>query len=175
MYVRPGNPGTRGVARKNSLSGVRRGFGVTANPARMDRVLRTRLRGLGYGYDSSGEPFQPVLTPSSGGSYNDLFGNSFPSNPTALSPTGGGISAGGGLTPSSAALLSQAINTAGVVAKSAVTPTPMVTYNPLTGQYEATGGAALPSGLMTSTALTSYLPLLLLGGGLLLVVVMAKR
>ena len=110
---------------------------------------------------------------TSGGAYDTSTGVFVPLNP-GTSP----VSSAGGITPSEAALLSQAINVGGQIGVRAVSPTPMVTYNAATGQYTATGGAVLPSGVASSTflaSLSSYLPLILLGGGALLVVSMMGR
>jgi hypothetical protein len=86
-----------------------------------------------------------------------------------------GSSSSGGISASDAALLSTAITTAGKVGTQAIVGTPTVTYNPLTGTYMATGGAAIPAGLTTSTAITEYLPYLLLFGGIFLVISMGRR
>jgi hypothetical protein len=129
---------------------------------------------LGLGQDD------PYFDPTTG---NDVF------NPTTdlpvasdinLSPTPAGWTpsnnSGGSLSPSELNLISSAITTGGALANKALTPTPTVTYNPATGQYTATGGAALPSSLTSGLgSLTAYLPILLLGGGLLLVVSAMKK
>jgi hypothetical protein len=84
----------------------------------------------------------------------------------------------GGLTTQDAALISQAITTGGVLASKALTPVPTVTYNPATGFYSATGGATLPSSIATSqvtSELSAYLPLILLGGGAILLISMMKK
>lgn len=76
------------------------------------------------------------------------------------------------------ALISQGIATTGAVVSKALTPTPTVLYNPTTGLYEATGGAALPASVTSSISLASlenYLPILLLAGGLVLIVSMVRK
>jgi hypothetical protein len=61
-----------------------------------------------------------------------------------------------------AALLSQGISTAGVLGKQAIIGSPSLTYNPATGQYVATGGATLPTGLSLSSLFTGSTGTLLL-------------
>jgi hypothetical protein len=61
-----------------------------------------------------------------------------------------------------AALLAQGISTAGVLGKQAIIGTPTLTYNPATGQYTATGGATLPTGLSLSSLFTGTSGTLLL-------------
>src|SRR5271165_3331014 len=78
---------------------------------------------------------------------------------SALRGLRGGRALGDDLPPNDASILSQAIQTAGQVATTALTPqpvTPSVTYNP-------------------TSSLGSYLPLLLIAGEILLVVTMMKR
>jgi hypothetical protein len=91
----------------------------------------------------------------------------YPSVPSGTSP--------GGISPTDAALLSTAITTAGKVGTQAIIGTPTVTYNPTTGTYQATGGAALPTGLTSSAVFSSYFPYLLLFGGIFLVISMGRR
>src|SRR5271157_4715470 len=149
QYVRLGKPGRLGrmAGRTNRVSGIR------------------GSAGLRLGDD-------PYFDPTTG---NDVF-NPVTLQPVPtdinLTPTSGGYlptlpgSSGGGLTTMEANLLSQAINVGGQIGVRAVSPTPMVTYNAATGQYTATGGAVLPSGVASSTflaSLSSYLPLILLG------------
>jgi hypothetical protein len=81
----------------------------------------------------------------------------------------------GSISPQDAALLSTAITTAGKVGTQAIIGTPTETYNPLTGQYTATGGAVLPASIGLDSTISSYLPLILLGGGLILIISMAGK
>ena len=95
---------------------------------------------------------------------------------TAANPYGYGTSAvPGSISPQDAALLSTAITTAGKVGTQAIIGTPTETYNPLTGQYTATGGAVLPASIGLDSTISSYLPLILLGGGLILIISMAGK
>lgn len=84
-------------------------------------------------------------------------------------------SAGGGLTTSEASLISSAINAVGAVGVQALKPTPSLTYNPATGQFTATGGATIPSSIGLNSTIESFLPYLLIGGVILVVVSMGKR
>jgi hypothetical protein len=70
-----------------------------------------------------------------------------------------------------------------VLAK-ALQPVPTVSYNTMTGQYTATGANAtsapglanyLGTSSLSSSALTSYLPLLLIGGLAIAAVSMLKK
>ena len=147
-----------------------RRLGLRGGAARMNRMIDQRFATLGYGYtaaDYAPDQYSPTTSPF----YSD--------NPvsaiSALSPSSYGGSSSGGLTPADASVISAAISAAGKVGTQAIIGTPQVTYNPLTGQYTATGGATLPSTLGLTTSLTAYLPYILLGGGLLLVVMMGKR
>lgn len=103
----------------------------------------------------------------------------FPSISAILAPSGASSSSSGvpgGLTTADANVISAAITAAGKVGTQAIVGTPTLTYNPLTGQYTATGGATIPSSLGLTTAITSYLPLILLAGGaILLFSAMGKR
>ena len=61
----------------------------------------------------------------------------------------------------------------------AIIGTPTVTYNPVTGTYSATGGATIPTGAIEASSIGStisaYLPYILIGGALILVVSMAGK
>jgi hypothetical protein len=143
---------------------------------------RQRLRGLGQ---DVADPYAAYSDPnfSAYGSaapiFSDASGGTTDVNP--LSPTFGQTIAGtssvpGSISAQDAALLSTAITTAGKVGTQAIIGSPTLTYNPATGQYTATGGATIPSSLSISSAISSYLPIILLGGGLLLLVsAMGKR
>jgi hypothetical protein len=97
---------------------------------------------------------------------------SIPSTGT-IAPSSGGIS------PSDAAIISSAITAAGRVGTQAIIGSPSVTYNPITGTYTATGGAAIPTQAIAGTeidsTIESFLPLLLLGGAAFLIVSLARR
>ena len=101
---------------------------------------------------------------------------------SALRGLRGGRALGDDLPPNDASILSQAIQTAGQVATTALTPqpvTPSVTYNPTTGFYQSIGGASSSNssglgGALSSSSLGSYLPWLLIAGGILLVVTLRK-
>ena len=85
----------------------------------------------------------------------------------------------GDISALDASLISQGITTAGALTAQALRPVPTVSYNPSTGLYMASGGAALPTGQILGssldTTITSLLPLLLLAGGAVLVLSMARR
>lgn len=180
-YVRNGQRGMGRMAGSNRLSALGRPGGVVRSalgfPSRAQRALIHRnLKQLGP-YSSS--DFAPDEYSPGGSQYA---GTLYPGGSTPFSPTEssiiatGNIPASGSLSAQNAALLSQAITTAGKVGTQAIIGTPTLTYNPLTGQYEATGGATLPSTLGLTSALTSYLPLILLAGGaILLFSAMGKR
>jgi hypothetical protein len=172
MYVGTRQSGPRGLARAHGRSRSLRGFGLSRS--RANRALSRRLGQLEYGIDVSsdmpGGGVGPIANPYA--AYANPNYTAYPGVPVS-----GGLTPGG-LTPAEAAVLTSGINTAGVLGKQALTPVPSVTYNPTTGLYSATGGAALPAGLGLSgltSSLTSFLPWLLLGGGLLLVVSLVKK
>jgi hypothetical protein len=153
------------VARANKISRLGRGglsgavrstLGYTTAAQRA--LINRNLGRLGY-YD--------------GGTY---YPDTVPAPPSVL-PSGGGSGSGGGFTTAQeTSLISSAINAAGKVGTQAIIGAPSLTYNPLTGTYTASGGATIPSSLGLSTALSSYLPLILLAGGaLVLVSVMGRR
>jgi hypothetical protein len=152
-------PQGRGLGR---LAGRR--MGLRGRQARMLGLMNAHLRGLSDSYVSAdwSNPDQPTLITS-------------PVVTVSPGYTGGGISSGGGLTPTEASLISQGISTAGAIGVRAVSPTPTLTYGP-NGTIIATGGATVPTSLIASTTLTEYLPYLI-GGGLLflLVSVMGRR
>jgi hypothetical protein len=157
MYVATGNRGLgRRLAGAHRLSGLRGLRGL--------RGVRGRLGKLGQDDSTDwGTAAFPDDTPPA---YNAPI--SMPS--VIASPTSNGLS------PSEINLITQGISTAGALGVKALTPTPTVTYNPATGQYSATGGATLPASLTSGLgSLTAYLPILLLGGGLLVVVSMMKK
>lgn len=129
-------------------------------------------------------PTYGLITP---GQANSTPGFYAPSNPSDFSPASSSSNSFGygtsavpdSISPQDAALLSTAITTAGKVGTQAIIGTPQVTYNPVTGTYTATGGAAIPSqAIATSSLLSSfesYLPLILLAGGIYLVFTMGRR
>lgn len=148
--------------------------------------LRGRLRGLGQ--DVSDQITQADITADaldvSGdnpGVFSTLPGLYGSTGAYSLSnPLSYGTSAvPGSISPQDAALLSSAITAAGKVGTQAIIGTPTVTYNPTTGTYMATGGAAIPSQAIATSSffssLDSYLPLILLFGGVYLVLTMGKR
>jgi hypothetical protein len=133
------------------------GFGNAAQ----ERIVDQRLGQLDYtAADYAPDEYSPVSSP--------FYSNSPVSAVSALSSPGG-------LTPTEAALISQGITTAGKVGTQAIIGTPTLTYNPATGQYTATGGATLPATTALTSELTSYLPLLLLGGAAILLFSMVGR
>jgi hypothetical protein len=148
-------------------------------------IVRTKRRGLGrqrlWGLGQDVDPYASYADPgySAYGNtapiFSDASGGTTDVNP--LSPTfGQTIAAPGSISAQNAGLLSTAITTAGKVGTQAIIGSPTLTYNPATGQYTATGGATIPSSLSISSAISSYLPIILLGGGLLLLVsAMGKR
>lgn len=92
-----------------------------------------------------------------------------------------GLRRGRRLGQDDTALIDQGIISGAAVLQTALAPVPTVSYNTVTGQYTATGANAtsapgLANYLGTSTtALTSYLPLLLIGGLGLAAVMMLKK
>lgn len=116
---------------------------------------------------TTGIPFATGSTAGAG------YGTSSVSSPYGTSAVPGSIS------PQDALLLSSAITAAGKVGTQAIIGTPTVTYNPITGTYSATGGAAIPTGAIEASsigaAFTEYLPYLLIGGALILVISMAGK
>ena len=158
---------------RTSLKGRR--SGLRGRRAHMNGIIDARFRGLGYytAADYAPDTYSPSTSPF------------YASNPVAavssLAPSSiyGTSAVPGSISPQEAALLSQAISSAGQVGQQAIIGTPQVTYNPLTGQYTATGGAALPTGAIEAssigTAFTEYLPYILIGGALILVVSMAGK
>lgn len=148
------------------------------------RVPRLRgLRGLGqdvyYDPTTGNDTFNPVTLMPTSGDVTISPTSSFPSSIPSSLPAGYSPGSPGGISPLDASLLSQGISTTGALVSKALTPTPTVTYNAATGQYVATGGAALPSGLTLGSSLSSLFSgttgTLLLLGGLALVVVMARK
>jgi len=185
-YVRMGKSGRLGrVARVNKISRLGRGglqgriwstlgFMGALTPAQRS-ILRQGLRSLAQ--DSQAELAAAWNTPDTPLTLNPDTG--VPFGTTNTSGAGYGTSPSGvpgGLTTADANVISAAINAAGKVGTQAIIGTPSLTYNPLTGTYTATGGAAIPSSLGLSTAISQYLPLILLGGAaILLVSVIGKR
>jgi hypothetical protein len=169
------------VARANKISRLGRGglsgavrstLGYTTAAQRA--LINRGFRGLRGGYytaeDYAPDQYSAYANPNysaygPGGVMAPIQGATLPT-----SAPGGGLTPapGGGLTPADANIISSAITAAGKVGTQAIIGTPTLTYNPLTGQYTATGGATLPSTLGLSSALTSYLPLILLAGGAVL-------
>lgn len=173
MYVGNRKRGLRRLAGAHRVSGLRglRGMqrvvigdaggalvnGKFYSRAQLRGIVASRLGQIDYG--------------SGGSFYDEQTGYSFPG-------AGSIASSGGGLTPAETSLISTGIATTGALVNRALTPTPYSSYNALTGQYTAVGGAALPSGLSSSalsSSLTSYLPLILLAGGAVLLVSLMKR
>jgi hypothetical protein len=164
MYVGTGKRANglgRLARRAHRLSGLRglRGSWVNGryvSGAQLDGLLSARLGQMDYD--------DGVTVPT----YNSPYDTSTPAGQanwaSVLSPNQS-PSSGGGLTTAEAQLISQGITTGGQLASKALTPVPTVTYNPATGMYSATGGAALPAGLGLSSSLSSLFssPLLLLG------------
>lgn len=169
MYV-----GTRKLGRAGRLAGAyrlssARRIGRRLSAAQADAIVSQRLAQLDYTLpiDVSGEltpvPYTPISSP--------IIPSSTPTMPT--------------LAPSSSApatnwtnILTSAINASGAIGVQALKPTPSVTYNPATGVYSATGGATLPTNISSLSSLSSmgsFLPLLLLGGVVLVVVSMARK
>jgi hypothetical protein len=132
----------------------------------MNGIVAQRLGALGYSYAPDGTV---VFAPG-----EEQVATGYSTGTVFSSGAGLPASSGGGLTPTEAALVSQGITVGGKVATQAIVGTPTMTYNPLTGQYTATGGATLPSTLGLTTTLTEYLPYLLLAGGLFLVLSMRR-
>lgn len=168
--------------------GQRGRLGRVAGAHRVSRMGRLRGLGilrLGQDVDSYFDPstgndeFNPVtLMPTSVDTPSLITGSPSSSGFTAtmLPTSSSSSSSSGGLTTADASVLSAAITAAGKVGTQAIVGTPTLTYNPLTGQYTATGGATIPSSLGLTTAITSYLPLILLAGGaILLFSAMGKR
>jgi hypothetical protein len=188
MYVRSGNLGRAGrlagTHRVSSLGRLRGPQGWARRKAlgfpnaTAERMVNTWLGQADYG---SGDTFSesqvasafPITPVSTSEMQSSIF------NP--LTDSGGGLSpsGSGAISATNAALLSQAIATAGKVGTQAIIGSPSLTYNPATGTYTASGGAALPTGQIASaeigTELTSFLPLLLIGGAVFLVISMARR
>jgi hypothetical protein len=166
QYVRLGKSGRLGrLARTHRVSGLRgmrgtpaaQGSGITAAQR---SLINTGFRGLRLGYYTS-EDYAP-----------DQYGSvTQPSAVPSFSPSG----SPGGLTPADASVLSAAITAAGKVGTQAIIGTPTLTYNPLTGQYTATGGATIPTSAALSSEISSYLPLILLAGGAVLIFSMVGR
>jgi hypothetical protein len=159
-----------------SIIKTKRRLGLKGRSAWLNGVLADRFSRLGYSYtaaDYSPDQYSSASSP--------FFADNPVAAVSALSPPAnpygyGTSSVPGSISPQDAALLSTAITTAGKVGTQAIIGTPSLTYNPATGQYTATGGATIPSSLSISSAISSYLPLILLGGGLLLLVsAMGKR
>jgi hypothetical protein len=154
------------------LSGARSALG---RPTPSQRALINQVfRGLGD-YYSTGINGEPIFYDSSTGAVVPL-GPSSGGGGVASVPSAYGTSAiPGSISPQDAALLSTAITAAGKVGTQAIIGTPTLTYNPETGTYTATGGATVPTSLGLTTAITSYLPLILLGGGAILLVSLMGR
>jgi hypothetical protein len=144
---------------RTSLKGRR--LGLRGNSAWLNGMVDRRFAGLGYSYtaaDYAPDQYSPYLNPS-----YSAYGT------PAIAPSSSGLS------PTDAALISQGIATAGKIGTQAIVGTPTVSFNPATGMYTATGGATLPSASVLGSTLSAYLPYLLLGGGVLLVVSMMGR
>ena len=147
--------------------------GLRSRRAAMNGIVDARLRGLGYytAADYAPDQYSPVNSP--------FYADNPVSAISSLSIPAAGSSVPGGISPQDAALLSSAITAAGKVGTQAIIGTPTVTYNPVTGTYSATGGATIPTGAIEASsigsALSTYLPYILIGGVLILVVSMAKR
>jgi hypothetical protein len=180
QYVRLGKSGRLGrLARAHRVSGIRglrgarspEGSGLSSSQR---ALINTGFRGLGYGYTTTDDYGNPITVQLPTGT---LAPGVTPTAGTNPYPTGYNPNAGtpGGLTPADAAVLSSAITAAGKVGTQAIIGSPSLTYNPETGTYTATGGAALPSGLGISTAISEYLPLILLAGGAILLFSMVGR
>ena len=167
MYVGTGKRGVRrrlaGAHRLSGLRGLRGQWikGKYYSSGRLSNVVSSRLGQLTYdssgnAYDLNGNLIYNASTGTVASSWN-LPGS------TPISSTSSGLT-----TAQEAQLLSQGISTAGILGAKALTPVPTVTYNPYTGAYSATGGAALPTSSiassLTSSEISSYLPLLLLLG-----------
>jgi hypothetical protein len=161
MYVGTGKRANglgRLARRTHRLSGLRNLRGARVNGAffsgaKLEGILSARLGQLLYD-DGTSVP-----------SYSSPFDTSTPAGQATWGSILATPSSGGGLTTQEAQLISQGITTGGALASKALTPTPTVSYNPATGTYTATGGAALPAGLGLSSSLSSLFssPLLLLG------------
>ena len=163
MYVGTGKRGVRrrlaGAHRLSGLRGLRGQWikGKYYSSGALSGMVTARLGQIDYDASVAAGTYTP---------YN---------SPYSLTP----VSSGGGLSTTDAQLLSQGIATAGALGVRALTPTPTVTYNPYTGAYSATGGAALPTSSiassLTSSEISSYLPLLLLAGGAFLLISTMNR
>jgi hypothetical protein len=154
----------------------RGGLGRLAGPYRFSGLGRMRglrgLRGSRLGQDSFDAWDVGQGTPLDAGSAGLIA-----ASPGSFS-AGGGFAPSSGLTPLDATLISQGITSGALLASKALTPTPSVTYNPITGAYSSVGGAALPSSLSLSSSLGSmsaYLPYLLIGGVLIAAVSLMKK
>src|ERR1700677_2685250 len=170
QYVRLGKSGRLGrLARAHRVSGIRglrgpRGSGLSSAQR---ALINTGFRGLGdyYTTDISGNQ---IYVPDSGPTVQLTGKGGLDTSAgvgSGISPT----SVPGGLTPADASVLTAAITAAGKVGTQAIIGTPSLTYNPATGTYTATGGATIPSSLGITTAISEYLPLILLAGGAILI------
>jgi hypothetical protein len=159
----------------------RGGLGRLAGPYRFSGLGRMRglrgLRGSRLGQDSFDAWDVGQGTPLDDGSSGLISASPSVYSGSVLSP--GGSFAPSGLTPLDASLISQGITSGTLLASKALTPTPTVTYNPLTGAYTSTGGAVMPSSITGSLgslgSLSAYLPYLLIGGVLIAAVSLMKR
>jgi hypothetical protein len=176
-YVRMGQSGRLGrLAGANRVSRLGRLRGGPATRALAGR-LWSKFSGLGMRGTSGG-----YVLNADGSLATDINANPIatpgytPGSSIGIPGYGAGAASPGGITPTEAALLSNAITTAGKVGTQAIIGTPTLTYNPLTGTYSASGGATIPTSLVTSATISQYLPLILLAGGaVLLFSVMGRR
>jgi hypothetical protein len=150
--------------------------GLRGRRAYFNGILDRHLGRLGQDYTQE-EAAADWNTPDTPLTLNPTTG--LPLSPYGSSSIYGTSAVPGSISPQEAQILSQAIASAGQVGTQAIIGTPTVSYNAATGQYTATGGATIPGGLVTGTQLTedftAYLPYILIGGVLILVVSMAKR
>lgn len=154
--------------------GIRkRGMGRLAGTHRLSglRGLRRRLGQDDPFYDTETGTVYSGSTPapSSSPTYS-IFGPT--AYPVSAAPIAG--TSAPGISTLDAGLLNNLISTAGGVAARAVSPTPSVSVGP-GGVITATGGAQIPTSLLTDTTITSYLPILLLAGGAYLIISLMKR
>jgi hypothetical protein len=172
QYVRLGKSGRFGrLARAHRVSSLGRarisgGPGILSNAQRA--LINQRLSRLGYGYTAAD------YAPDQYSSYANPSYSAYGSVPPLVSAS----PSAGGLTPAEAQVLTAGIQATGTDVKQAIIGTPTVTYNPVTGAYQATGGASFPAGIATaglSTEIESYLPLILLAGGAILLFSMVGR
>jgi hypothetical protein len=130
--------------------------------------------------DAAGETFAQAPTYGTITPYDYSTPGFAPSSPIAAGSYGSSA-VPGSISPQDAMLLSSAITAAGKVGQQAIIGTPQLSYNAATGQYLATGGATIPSSLITGSALSSTLStlfsptVLLLGAGLLVVLMVSGK